>query len=400
MSRQILIATLFTFYANVLMAQRMPVDEYSTAPLVSQIGAAFNRVFNDHHLDSVYSKLGQIKKTGRGTFRIVHIGDSHLQAGHFPGHIRSRLQDFFGDAGRGIVFAYDAIRTTSPDDLQSSSNSGWNIDKVATTGDAEDAGVSGFGISSGATGASLTMTLKGGEFSRLRLFLGNKNGDGWIFQTNDGSSSRMIRAVPPAQYADVTLEEATAGFTISTMPSEKPHHFYGVSLETGKAGVIYHAIGVNGARYDQYNRSKLFWKQLPGLQADLYIISLGTNDAQRSKFEQKEFLETLKEFLDHLRKASPGTPVILSTAPDSYRNGRSNQVLRDMNLALFEYCTRESIPVWDLYRVTNGYGSAYGWLRKGLMNVDRVHFTAQGYQLQAQLFFNAFARGYNSYHGH
>ena len=92
--------------------------------------------------------------------------------------------------------------------------------------------------------------------------------------------------------------------------------------------------------------------------------------------------------------------MILTTAPDSYRNGRPNAVLRDLNLFLFEYCTQKSIPVWDLYRVTNGYGAASGWIRKGLMNADRVHFTAPGYQIQGTLFYNAFARGYNSYNGY
>ncbi|MBK5269987.1 MAG: hypothetical protein JJE22_03130, partial [Bacteroidia bacterium] len=57
----------------------------------------------------------------------------------------------------------------------------------------------------------------------------------------------------------------------------------------------------------------------------------------------------------------------------------------------------QRIPLWDLYRITNGYGSAYSWLKRGLMNNDRVHFTSEGYRLQGNLLFNALAKGYNTY---
>ncbi len=38
---------------------------------------------------------------------------------------------------------------------------------------------------------------------------------------------------------------------------------YGISLENGNDGVLYHAIGVNGAKYKHYNAAKYFVKQTP-----------------------------------------------------------------------------------------------------------------------------------------
>jgi hypothetical protein len=105
-------------------------------------------------------------------------------------------------------------------------------------------------------------------------------------------------------------------------------------------------------------------------------------------------------FLQKIRSASPAVPVILTTAPDSYKQGRPNKVLRDINLALFDYCMKKNIPVWDLYRVTNGYGSALDWYRRGYMNEDGVHFTADGYRLQGLLFYNALAKSFNDFHGY
>jgi lysophospholipase L1-like esterase len=160
---------------------------------------------------------------------------------------------------------------------------------------------------------------------------------------------------------------------------------------------VYHTIGVNGARYDQYNLAPLFWRQLPALDADLFIVSLGTNEAQRAVFAESAFLRDFNNFIGRLHAASPRAVILVTTAPDSYKGRYSNKVLKALNESLTREANKEFIPLWDLYRITNGFGSAYSWSRRGLMSRDRVHFTAEGYRLQGQLLFNALAKGYNDY---
>jgi lysophospholipase L1-like esterase len=201
-------------------------------------------------------------------------------------------------------------------------------------------------------------------------------------------------------YQDVQLENPAVSFTLSSTPSNSTKEFYGVSLENSKDGVIYHTIGVNGSRYDQYANTSLFWRQLPALNADLYIISLGTNEAQRSDFNEAAFLKNVTAFLQKLKQVSPNATILITTAADSYyKRKRPNAVLRSINLALYTYCAEKNIPIWDLYRITHGYGSAANWVRRGMMNLDRVHYTGEGYKIQGQLLFNALAKGYNNYVG-
>ncbi|MEI9959355.1 MAG: hypothetical protein WDM90_24250 [Ferruginibacter sp.] len=80
-----------------------------------------------------------------------------------------------------------------------------------------------------------------------------------------------------------------------------------------------HSIGVNGARYAQYNATPLFWQQLPALKADIYIISLGTNEAQAASFDEAVFTEQLTIFLQKLKAVSPNAAILITTAPDSYK---------------------------------------------------------------------------------
>src|SRR5688500_6715374 len=142
-----MIKSLFTiiclfFSCLTLKAQPIPIDEKSSAAMLSPIGAAFNRIFNSGGLDSFYYKLSVLKKNKKGTVRVVNIGDSHIQSGHFPGYVRTSLQQFFGNAGRGLVFPLQVIQTNAPPDVSSSSNTGWKLSKVA--GNGGSAGVSGF----------------------------------------------------------------------------------------------------------------------------------------------------------------------------------------------------------------------------------------------------------------
>lgn len=173
--------------------------------------------------------------------------------------------------------------------------------------------------------------------------------------------------------------------------------FYSSDGNKDSTGVQYHAIGINGATFEIYNQSVSLWEQVAGMKPDLFIISLGTNDAQAREITDTELHRQVTQMLDKLKKASPSSSVLITTTADSFKKGAPNRELWNLNLSLFSYCTSNNIPVWDMYRVTNGFGSAYNWLRKRMMNGDGIHFTAPAYKIQGQLLFNALAKGYNSY---
>ncbi|RYG43243.1 MAG: hypothetical protein EOO01_21635 [Chitinophagaceae bacterium] len=387
------------------IAQPVPVDDNSLARKYPFISAVFNRIFNSTGLDSFYQKLYNLKNDSAGTVSIVHIGDSHIQADFLSGVVRTELQDFFGNAGRGLVFPYQLAASNAPDDISSSSSIRWQFNRVAHPEILINSGISGYAITTTSAAANIRFSLRTslGEglqsFNRLKFFLDTSN-TSWIFQADNLEVPYTLKKEESDSlvYREVLLKQPAMGFTLSCLPNNEPKAFYGVSLENSQPGILYHTIGVNGARYDQYNIAPLFWKQLPALKADLYIISLGTNEAQRASFFEAMFLKDLGEFIAKLKEISPQASIVITTAPDSYKLKRSsNRVLRELNQSLTTFCNKNFIPLWDLYRITNGYGSAYSWSRRGLMNRDRIHFTAEGYRLQGSLLFNALVKGYNSY---
>lgn len=405
MNKRLFNTVLFTlaFFPIIATAQLMPVSN-NVFTRYSFIRTAFNSISNNSGLDSFYQKLYRLKSTQNGKVSIVHIGDSHIQPDFLSSMVRNGLQDFFGNAGRGLVFPYQLAQSNAPDDISSSSNTQWQYNRVAHPEIDIHYGISGFGIRTNNPNANINMSIKDNQqsdfsFNRLKFFFDNNENNSWLLQVNDNKELYLFKKETgdSALYQQVDIEQAAGSFSLSFLPPANTKEFYGVSLENSEPGVIYHTIGVNGARYDQYNIASLFWKQLPALKADLYIVSLGTNEAQASRFIESEFIEELSLFIKKLKQASPSASILITTAPDSYKKKHYNTVLRSLNTAITNYCNKNSIPLWDMYRITNGYSSAYSWAKRGLMNHDRIHFTANGYRLQGTLLLNALSKGYNNF---
>ena len=91
---------------NSSCAQVMPVNEAELSGKYPFISTVFNRISNNSGLDSFYQKLHRLKSGGERTVSIVHIGDSHIQADFLTAVVRNGFQEFFGNAGRGLVFPY------------------------------------------------------------------------------------------------------------------------------------------------------------------------------------------------------------------------------------------------------------------------------------------------------
>jgi lysophospholipase L1-like esterase len=400
MKKYIVYLAIVTFHnlaPNSSIAQVMPVNENDLSGKYPFISTLFNRIGNNAGLDSFYQKLHRLKAGGNGRVSIVHIGDSHIQADFLTAVVRNGLQDFFGNAGRGLVFPYQLAQSNSPDDVYSSSSISWQFNRIAHPEISVGYGISGYSIKTSSISASLQLSLRGlaRPFNRVRLFADTLAG--WTLKPIGDDSLFEMKKIPGCNCTSVELDKENTGFNLASQTPEVTKIIYGASLENSDPGIIYHAIGVNGARFDQYNLADLFWQQLPALKADLFIISLGTNEAQWDAFPETAFKRTLQLFIDKLRAASPQANILFTTAPDSYKRRRYNAVLREINSALINYCNSNYLAVWDLYRITNGYGSAYSWARRGLMTTDRIHFTPEGYRLQGSLLLSALAKGYNGF---
>ena len=363
-----------------------------------------NTIMHHDKLDSVFSKLVALHATRKGHVNIIHIGDSHLQADGITSVLRNGFQAYFGNAGRGLVFPYPLANTNGPKDLHASSNAPWHSNRITNNSSPIETGICGYGMVSAHKDANVSIWLKDENgnpeyFNRMVFFLGKDRQEYSLTDSNKGNQVSLSTLEGNNSPSLVYETDALLSGCSLTKTTFGDYQFYGVSLERkDTGGVIYHTIGANGARYDQYANSSLFWEQLKALQGDLFIISMGTNEAQNPDLSEAAAAALCDTMIRRIREMVPGAPILITTPAGSYYKGkRPNAVLTRVTNGFIESAERNGAAWWDLYKISGGKKSAAAWKHSGLLGHDLVHYQPKGYQLQGQLLLSAFAKAYSNY---
>jgi len=373
-----------------------------------------NKIENDSTLHFFYKKLYELQETKKGRVDIIHIGDSHIQADLFSGTIRQKLQLNFGNAGRGLIFPYHVAKSNEPTSYKTSSNTVWDSKRNVFYEKPLPIGISGFTIETTDSLAELNLTVKdqpglGYSFTKFTLFqekgLSNYditicdeiNCEKGIFKSCDTSINSFVSELK----FDKPISQIILRNKDTDTLNQKTTRIYGMLLENDSSGVLYNMIGVNGAEYKHYVKSQYFMKQLSYLNADLVIVSMGTNEAFSTGFDKASFYRNIDTLITNIKLASPNASILLTTPGDSYRRSRKGRVknpdVLQARVTIINYCLQHNLPYWDLYEIMGGYGSMSKWFSAKLSAKDRVHFNGRGYQIQGDLFYQALMNGYEKY---
>ncbi|MEL6847920.1 MAG: GDSL-type esterase/lipase family protein [Bacteroidota bacterium] len=443
---------------------------------------------NFRGLQHFYHQLSLLENGRRQKVNIVHIGDSHIQADWFSGRLRMALQKQFGAAGRGLVFPYQVARTNSPDDLFTSSNVKWEVQRNIGSQSSLPTGVSGIslrtqtphfilkvGVGDNPFGIDYTFdrvgvfTEKGRENFQLyaspsaRAFPGlskaSSTDNSKLHEVRSGENlteiaakynvaiddlitwnrlagstiyagKRLIVEAPkggtPTPARDRSLNEsvpldfrnsaqdATRFLAQTTLPRavstvylrgkkeesiQRQTVLYGLVLENSqRRGILYHNIGVNGAKFSDFNRGRHFMQQVGALEPDLIIVSLGTNEAANRAFGRRAFYQAIDEMIYQINQYAPHAAILFTTPPDAYyarqRHNSNVELARDV---LQEYAFNHDLACWNFYDIMGGTDAIQDWHKEGLAQPDHLHLTQEGYELQGDLLFEALIKGYGNY---
>jgi lysophospholipase L1-like esterase len=175
-----------------------------------------------------------------------------------------------------------------------------------------------------------------------------------------------------------------------TMPNQWQSIIYGLYVSNGKKGVVYNSLGVNGAEYRHYNEAQYFAQQSKVLTPDLIIISLGTNEAANSKFDEEVFYNQIDKLVNDLQNYNPNAVILLTTPADNFRRKKyPNTIIKRVSKTIVNYCINHQLPYWDLYQISGGYKSARFWKKYQLLAKDNLHYSKKGYQVQGTLLYQA-----------
>lgn len=343
--------------------------------------------------------------TSKRVFKIVHIGDSHIQADLFSGKIRSNLQQQYGNAGIGLLFPYKSINTNGPSTYRTSSINKLQANKIVRCKSECSVGIAAYNVIL-PTNAEIGFMVKYDTMPQhIQLIYQSVNADAIIINNDMDTNNYFTVQVDSFFYADYK-EKVPANFTIKAKSFSVLN---GILSDNGNHGVLYYTVGANGATINNYLNSNLFFAQLKQLQPDLVIVSLGTNESV-SDIALDTFYNYQSMFHAKLKAVTSDTSNIIYTTPaDNFKKHKSiirkkikgkwrkrnvkyyvnNTKAKEIRNTIIEFCNATNSMYWDLYEVMGGEKSMKNWVNKGFAAKDHIHFTKSGYELQGDLFYKA-----------
>ena len=367
--------------------------------------ACFEKISENEKYSGLFLKFDSLLVRGENSINIVHIGGSHIQADIYTHRIRQRLQSFYPgiNGARGFIFPFVMAKTNNPSNF-----------KVTYTGQ-WDACFSTKGTKTSKLGlAGITVTLKD-TFSVINIRSDYDTATRYDFNSVKIFCNHLddsVICVVPRDHVNITevnedlgyirfgLKSYTDTLSLEINSAGLKGHFelYGLSLENGDPGVIYHSIGVNGATLPSYLKCELMTPQLKALKPDWIIISIGTNDGYTRKMDETSFRKQYADLLGIITAAAPDAAILMTVPNDSYlyrRNANPNTGI--MQKIIYDLAEQYSCGVWDFYEIMGGFNSSSAWFNAGLMSNDLIHFNKAGYILKGDLFFSSFIESWSSF---
>lgn len=375
-------------------------------------------------LHCFFAALDSLQAGKDTVISVVHLGDSHIQAGHYSGRVMRLLQQQFGNAGRGWIAPFKLSRTNEPDDyFISSVIRDWVTGRCIQHTRKTPIGIGGIGIQAVSPSINFDISIApvngaGYGFNQVVLYRGSKSmpmlpvgplKDSVQVLLADtlcveGVLADTFRIACIADTFQLQSSRRKQGTNRLLPASSFTNLYYGFSLTNGSPGILYHSIGVNGAMYVNYT-DEAYVRQLALLKPLLLIISLGTNETFGRRFTSAEFSGQIRQFITLVKKYMPQTCLLLTTPPECYKRTyvkKKRTYVRNENThraaqAIVAYAREEGVACWDLYTVTGGKNSCRKWYSNKLMGRDRVHFTKEGYREQGTLLYRALMQGYKDW---
>ena len=370
-------------------------------------------VLNGDNWTALTKALKTPKSWSGGKFQLVHIGDSHIQPDIMTAQVRNRMQDRWGNGGRGLIPAFYLAKTNEPTDyVLKSSTRVSDYSRILSRNWTTDIGLTGVAVrfDTAYTELFIRAKMEGDQFSQVTLLHAPKGG----YETAS-IAGNVLFAKEVSPWAQMFRLKAMTDTVTMGVPC--PSDFYGAILANDKRGVMVHSIGNNGATYSSYCKVADFGQQLKVLEPQLVIISLGTNEAAGNPTGIENYITRL---ITDIRKHNPKAKFLLTT-PMEFQKRTSRQVAQQVKVGggkrrraryktvyktvtsyaanpnaervrqmILDYGRQHKIATWDLYAVAGGRGASSKWISAGLMNPsDHLHQLEAGYELQGMLLADA-----------
>jgi lysophospholipase L1-like esterase len=334
--------------------------------------------------------------------RIVHYGDSHIAADILTGALRHHFMDDFGSAGPGFILP--GVSGYSRLGVESGWTPAWHVEgtgQIDPEGDCRF-GLAGLALSTSLAGERLWVTADSSSFD---LYLLKQPGGGDIEVLLDGTSQGIVplKSDQPSPYYFKVASPTVARHTLEIRTKAAGAvRVLGIAVEGDGPGVVYDALGINGARATR----PLSWdwgtlaSNLERRHPDLIMLSYGTNEAGDQDLDLDSYRTRFSEMIGRFHTAAPDASILVIAPPDRARRTGGKWMSIKAMAGVVSAQRQAALPsgaaFCDLYDEMGGPGSIQEWATPSyeLAAADRVHLTRSGYRLVADALYRGIEGAY------
>lgn len=342
--------------------------------------------------DQAFGKLKTI--WNKRPIKIVHVGDSHIQIGHFSTQIREQLKSIGELNGTGITFPYSLAKSVDGAYYKAKTTGKWVGENILSTKPKLALGVTGYSARTEDSTATISFQLKDAlpDFSEVKIWY---KLDSLTFQPDLGSDFEWIETVNRG--GEIGYSRFIRKNKRSTMQMKlvrrdslaNEFQFHGLEFIFYNSSFEYHSLGVVGAQFTHLIQHAPLWKeQLKLINPDLVIFSFGTNEAYNGNFDSSTYNRQVNRFFDELRALIPSVAILVTSPPDT----RSRNRIPQNQTEIIEAQSKLKSSFYDLNKVMGGFGSFQPWFDSNYFLKDKLHLNKSGYQAQAKLFMYPFIK--------
>ena len=325
--------------------------------------------------------------------RVLHIGDSQIEADRITETLRKKFQESYGGSGPGFIMPYDPLRINA--NIQLINEGEWQLSYSYHKNNYP--GPLSFGFSAKAAwywGSSASFSVSPlawksnrlGHFSKAKLFVATR-GDSLTVQIRNNSATLSRDTLPPYK--------AIQTITVENLPTEEKITFEFISKHTpvfhgltldGESGVAVDNLAMRGRPWPGMRLAKheLLKSMADELNIGLFILQFGTNILPtRSDDYHYYYTHFIKE-LKILRDLFPEIPILV-IGVQSAATSIDNEVKPLQRARLISNAQRSAalecgMGFIDLQRAMGGINAAVTWANQEppLITSDYIHFSRKG----------------------
>ncbi len=400
-------------------------------------------------LDPLYQALAAAEADEPdGRALIAQFGDSHTAGDRFTARLRHVLQARFGDGGRGFVLpGRPAIKHYELTDVRYGNEGAWKADQGGKRDATEPYGLGGVRSYASKPGKVAWVETcadcgAGTAVTRFEVFYLRQASGGILeVRIDDGAWQPVGTALatdegdaPRPDYAVFTVTDGAHRLALRPK-GRKRVDVFGVALERDTPGVVVDALGIVGLQMSH------LWKwdwsvigpQLEHRAPALVVLQYGTNEVDDPDLDVARFEQRYTELIGRVKLAVPTAAILILGPPDMARRadgrkcdrpvrkprrGKRKPAVEPPPVEVREGCLWKTPPalhdVIDAQRrVAQATGVAFFdslaamggadqidllvHAEPALAYKDRVHFTAAGYAVWADLVLEDLMRGYDAW---